>query len=179
MIQRLQDDDILKGLLAFAPFFLAISSFSDGLYVGLIASLLMLFIAPIVYFSCKFITLPQQRLAFVVIVSVSCILIIRMWLNAEAYSLIDKIGLFFPLLLMNSLALSMIATILSMPDFKSVMSKVLKIALATILFFVIAGLAYELLHELLIFTSPAGFLFLSGFLFAMVNVINKNKESKH
>ncbi len=98
-----------------------------------------------------------------------------MLLHAEAYSLADKIGLFLPLLLMNSLVLSSCESIFLMPDVKPAMSHVFKVGLATLLFFVIMGLLRESLNEISIFTSPAGFFFLSGFLFSVINFFNRNK----
>jgi electron transport complex protein RnfE len=173
MIQRLQDDDVLKGLLVFAPFFPSVTSLIIGLYTGLLALILILFPAPIFYFCRKLFILPQQRLVFVLILGISWILIVRMLLDAEAYSLADNIGLFLPLLLMNSLILFTNESILSMPDLRSVLNRVFKVALAALLFFIMLGLLRELLNDVSIFTSSAGFFFLSGFIFAAINFFNR------
>lgn len=171
--QRLQDGNILKGLLGFAPFFLSVTSLSGGLSMGSIAFMLILATFFIIYFSRKLVILPQQRLVFILIISVTSVLIMKMLLDAEAYSLADSIGLFLPLLLMNSLILFTNESILSMTDLRSVLNRIFKVALAALLFFIMLGLLRELLNDVSIFTSSAGFFFLSGFIFAAINFFNR------
>ncbi|GEM_PF-1485100 len=172
MIQKFQNDDILKGLLAFSPFFLSITSLFIGFSTALIVLVLILFFVPMNYFLRKLIP-PQQRLAFILVFGVSSMLIIRMFLEAEVYSLAEKIGLFLPLLLVNSMVLSISESVYSLPDLKSVMGKVFSVGIAILLFFVIFGFLQELLNEVSFFTSPAGYFLLSGLLFAMINCFNR------
>jgi len=174
MIQKLIDYEVQIGMLAFAPFFLVASSLYIGFSIGLITVILILFLAPIIYLLRNLIPL-QQRLAVILVISVSVILITRMLLSAEAYSIADKIGLFLPLLVMNSLVLSVNETMFSLQDFKSVISHILSIGIAILFFFVIFGFLRELFENYSIFTSPAGCFFLSGFLFATINYFKSNK----
>ncbi len=177
MIQKFQNDNIPKGLLAFAPFFLSITSLFIGFSTALIVFVLILFLVPMNYFLRKLIP-PQQRLAFILVISVSWMLIIRMFLEAEVYSLSEKIGLFLPLLLMNSMILSINESVYSMPDLKTVVRDLFNVGIVIILFFIIFGFLRELLNDFSIFTSPAGYFFLLGFLFATINCFNR-KILKH
>jgi H+/Na+-translocating ferredoxin:NAD+ oxidoreductase subunit E len=177
MIQKFQDDNIPKGLLAFAPFFLGITSLFIGFSTGLIALVLILSLAPMNYFLRKLVP-PQQRLFFILIISVSWILIAMMFLDAGIYSVAEKTGLFLPLLLMNSLVLSVNESMFSMPDLKSVMSSIFRVGIAILLFLMLFGLLRELLNNFSILASPAGCFFLSGFLFAIINYSNR-KILKH
>jgi H+/Na+-translocating ferredoxin:NAD+ oxidoreductase subunit E len=168
MIQKLLDNEFQRGLLAFSPFFLAISSLFIGFSTGLITVILFLLLAPLIY-SLRNLIPSQQRLAFILVISVSFMLIARMLLQAEAYSIADKIGLFLPLLLMNSMVLSVNETMFSMQDIKSAISHIFISALAILFFFVIFGFMRELVDSFSIFTSPAGCFFLSAFIFAAIN----------
>jgi len=174
MIQNNRYDDLPKGLLAFAPFFLVAASLIIGIGAGFIVVILIFLLTPILYLLRKLI-LSEQRLAVVMIVSVSAVLLTRLLIDAEAYSLGDKLGLFFPLLLMNSLVLSLNESIFTMPDFKSAMSKSFNIGIAILLFFVIVGFLREMLNDFSILTSPAGYFFLFGFLYAAFNFLNKKR----
>jgi H+/Na+-translocating ferredoxin:NAD+ oxidoreductase subunit E len=177
MIQKFQNDNIPKGLLALAPFFLGITSLFIGFSAALIVFVFLLFLAPMNYFLRKLIP-PEQRLVFILIISVSWMIIIRMFLEAEVYSLAEKIGLFLPLLLINSMVLSITETVYSMPDFKSVMRDLFYVGIAILLFFMLFGLLRELLNNFSILASPAGCFFLSGFLFSIINYSNR-KILKH
>jgi len=177
MIQKLLENEIQPGLLALSPFFLIASSLFVGFSTGLITVILILFLAPIIYLLRNLIPL-QQRLAVILVISVSVVLIARMLLHAEAYSIADKIGLFFPLLVMNSLVLSVNETMFSKQDFISVISHILSIGIAILFFFVIFGFFRELFDAFSILTSPAGCFFLSGFLFAAINYF-KSIKFKH
>jgi len=172
MIQEFQNDNIPKGLLAFAPFFLSITSLSIGFNMALIVFVLILFLAPMNYFLRKLIP-PQQRLVFVLIISISWMLIVRMFLEAEVYSIAEKIGLFLPLLLINSMVLSLTESVYSMFDLKTVMRNLFIVGIAILLFFMIFGFLRELLNNCSIFTSPTGYFLLSGFLFATINCFNR------
>lgn len=98
-----------------------------------------------------------------------------MLLEAEAYSFVDKTGVFLPLLLINCLVLSVNKSIFFMPDYKSILHRVIKVACAALLFFVVFGFIRELADEVPLLTSPAGFLFLFGFLCAATNFLNEKK----
>ena len=106
VIQKLFNTQMQTGLLAMAPFFLIIPSYKAGVSIGLIAFCLMFVPASVIYLLRDFIP-SQQSVVVVLLFSVSLILIGRMLLQAGAYSTFDSIGLFFPLLLINSLALSL------------------------------------------------------------------------
>jgi len=177
MIQKLLDNEVQTGMLALAPFYLVASSLYVGFSIGLITAILILFLALIIY-ALRNLIPPQQRLVVILVISVSVILIARMLLNAEAYSIADKIGLFLPLLLMNSLVLSVNETMFSIQDFKSIFSHIFSIGVAILFFFVIFGFLRELFENISIFTSPAGCFFLSGFLFATINLF-KNYKFNH
>jgi Na+-translocating ferredoxin:NAD+ oxidoreductase RnfE subunit len=172
MIQNNRYDEIPKGILAFSPFYLVVASSFIGLSTGLLAVVIIFSLLPILYLLRKLIS-PSQRLSFIIIVSVSWMLIARMLLDAEAYFLADKLGLLLPLLLMNSLVLSINESILSMSNLKSVMSCSYKICIAILLFFVLFGFLRELLNDVSIISSPAGFFILSGFLIAIFNFFQR------
>lgn len=174
MIQNNRYDDLPKGLLAFAPFFMVVASLFIGFSAGLIAVVLIFLLTSILFFIGKLIV-PEQRLAVALIVSVSAVLVARMLLDAGAYSLAEKLGIFLPLLLMNSLVLSLNESIFTMPDFKSAMSRSFYIGIAIFLFFVIVGFLRELLNDFSILTSAAGYFFLFGFLYAAFNFINRKR----
>ena len=164
-------------MLALAPFFLVASSLYVGFTMGLITFILILILAPTIYFLRNLIP-SHQRLVVILVIGVSITLIARMLLNAEAYSIADKIGLFLPLLLMNSLVLSLNESIFSTQDFKSVISLIFSIGIAILFFFVIFGFLRELVENISIFTSPAGCFLLSCFLFAASNFF-KTMKFKH
>lgn len=177
MIQKLLDYEVQIGLLALSPFFLVASSLFVGFSIGLITVILILFLAPIIY-SLRNLIPSQQRLAIILVISVSVVLIARMLLNAEAYSIADKIGLFLPLVVMNSLVLTVNETMFSIQDFKSVFSHIFGIGVAILFFFVIFGFLRELFNSFSIITSPAGCFFLSGFLFATINFFKTMKFTR-
>jgi H+/Na+-translocating ferredoxin:NAD+ oxidoreductase subunit E len=177
MIQKFQYIEILKGLLAFTPFLLYVTSLSDGVSLGMLVFTFILFLSPSLYIFRKLIP-TKQRFALILIISVSYLLLVRMILNAEVYSLLDKVGLFLPLILINSFILSVNESVLTMTDFKTVMNQVLSIGIVILLFFVIIGFLLESLVEFYIFSSPAGCFFLLGFLFSVINYFSiKKKES--
>ena len=173
MIQKFQDADILKGLLVFSPFFLSVTSLLIGLKLGLIVFSFIILLSPIIYFSRKIFVYPQQHIVIVLIISASWILIMRMLLNVEDYSLLEKISLFLPLLLINSLVLSVNQSILTMSDFKSVLKRIFKTGCAILLLFITFGFLQESLNRMSLFNSNAGFFLLFGFLFAVINFCNK------
>jgi H+/Na+-translocating ferredoxin:NAD+ oxidoreductase subunit E len=175
MIQKFQNIENLKGLLVFTPFLLNVTSLSVGFSLGMIVITLISFLVPSLYFLRKLIS-TQQRFAFVLIISVSYILLARMIINAELYSLLDKIGLFLPLILMNGLILSVNESVLTMTDFKTVVNQVFNIGIIVLLFFLIIGLIRELLIEFQIFSLPAGCFFLLAFLFSAINYFNIKKK---
>lgn len=175
MIQKFQDADILKGLLVFSPFFLSVTSLLIGLKLGLIVFSFILLLSPIIFFSRKLFVYPQQHTVIVLIISASWILLMRMLLNVEDYSLLEKISLFLPLLLINSLVLSVSESILTMSDFKSVLKRLFKTGTAILIFFIALGFLQESLSRISLFNSPAGFFFLSGFIFAAINFFNRKK----
>lgn len=168
MIQRLFNTETQPGLLALAPFFLVASSLYAGFSTGLIIAALLPVLALIIYFLRNLIP-SQQRLAAMLIISTTVVLITRMFLNAEAYAIADKIGIFLPLLLMNSLVLSINERMFSIQGFKSVMRYIFSIGIAILLFFTIFGFLRELFDGFSILTSSAGCFFLSGLLFATIN----------
>jgi len=177
MIHNLSENEIQHGLLAFLPFLLVTSSLYLGFSIGLITVILLLLLASLFYLLRSLIPV-QQRLAVVLVISVSVMLIARMLIHAEAFSIADKIGLFLPLLVMNSLVLSVNETIFTKQDFKSAISHVFRIGTAILLLFVIYGSLRELVSTFSFFTSSAGCFFLSGFLFTVIN-ISKTCKCNH
>ena len=173
MIQRLFNTETQSGLLALAPLFLVASSLYVGFSTGLIIVVLIFVLASIIYFLRNLIP-SQQRLAVILVISVSVMLIARMLLHAEAYSIADKIGLFLPLVLMNSLVLSINEQMFSMQDFQSAMSYTFRIGLVLLFFFTVFGFLRELFDIFSIFTKPAGCFLLSGFIFATINFFKSN-----
>ncbi len=69
MIQRNKYDGISEGLLALTAFLSGIISLFIGFSMGLIAVVLILFLAPTLCFFRKLIP-PEQRVAFILIISV-------------------------------------------------------------------------------------------------------------
>ena len=174
MIQRLFNTETQAGLLALAPLFLVTSSLYVGFSTGLIIVVLISALASIIYFLRNLIP-SQQRLAVILVISVSVMLMARMLLHAEAFSIADKIGVFLPLVLMNSLVLSINEHMFSMQDFKSVINYILSVGIVILSFFIVFGFLRELVDNFSIFTSPAGCFFLSGLLFAGINFFKDNK----
>ena len=176
MFQKNQNNELQKSLLALAPFYLLSFSLYVGFGIGLIIALLLVFLVPVIYLFRNLVP-PSQQLSFVIILSASAILIVSMFLDVEVYSFTDKIGLFLPLLLINSLVLSVNESTFTMSDFKSAMSNVFYIAIAVLFFFVIFGLSRELLSDFSILSYPSGCFLLVGFLFAGINFFNIKKKS--
>jgi len=174
MIKRLFNNKNQLGLLALSPFFLVVASFNDGVNTGLILLILMLTLSSILYFISNFIP-SHQRLVSVLIVSVTVISIARMLLNSEFYFVADNIGLLLPLLVINSLVLSLGEEVFSKQDYTSTMIYVLGIAVALLIFFVILGSLKGLLGMFSIIDSPAGIFILLGLLFATINFLKTSK----
>ncbi len=168
IIQKFFKHETQTGLLALAPFFLVVSSFNTGLNIGLIIAIQILILSSVLYFLRKLIP-PQQRLAVIVIIGASLMIIVRLLLNAEFYSVSNTIGLFLPLLIVNSLVLTLGEAVFSRQDYKSVICHVSGIVIAVPVFFIVFGLLKELLEGFSIITSPAGCFFLVGLMFATVN----------
>lgn len=175
MIQKFQNDEFPKGLLVLAPFFLSVTSLYIGFSLGLISAVLVLFFIPCLYILRKFIP-AQQKPAFILVPGISWLLIVRMFLDVEAYSIMGKVGLFLPLLLMNSWVLTVSESVFSTSGFKSAVFSACSIGVAILLFFVIFGFTRGLLSGFSILSSPAGCFFLSGFLFAAINLFNQKKS---
>lgn len=173
MIQKLFKHETQTGLLALAPFFLVVTSFNIGLDIGLIIAVQILILSSLFYFLRKLIP-TQQRLAVIVIISVSLMLIVRLLLDAEFYSVANKIGLFLPLLIVNSLVLMLAEGAFSKQDYKSVICHVSGIVIAIPVFFILFGLLKELLEGFSIVASSAGCFFLVGIMFATINIFNND-----
>tara|TARA_R110002072_G_scaffold32211_8_gene98643 strand:- start:17678 stop:18220 length:543 start_codon:yes stop_codon:yes gene_type:complete len=174
VIQKLFNTQMQTGLLAMAPFFLIIPSYKAGVSIGLIAFCLMFVPASVIYLLRDFIP-SQQSVVVVLLFSVSLILIGRMLLQAGAYSTFDSIGLFFPLLLINSLALSLGENVFSGQSYKSVAIYVFGIGISLLIFFVFFGFLKGLIDMFSIIKSPAGNFILLGLLFATMNSFKSNK----
>jgi len=98
-----------------------------------------------------------------------------MLLNSEFYFVADKIGLFLPLLVINSLVLSLGEEVFSKQDYKSTLIYVLSIAVALLILFIILGSLKGLLEMFSIINSPAGIFILLGLLFATINFLKTSK----
>ena len=202
-LDKIDNADIQLGLLAFFPLLPVTTSFSAGSGVGLVVLLLMIVLAVLIYPLRNFIPI-SQRLPITLIISVCVVLMARMLLESEIYSLAEKLGLFLPLLIMNSLVLSISESLFSSHGIKSI-SRYIIFGLSILIFFVLFGAVRELLinYSVLteldiftdvsfsgirfihsapgfsIFTSSAGCFFLVGFIFAMINFLNDSNRSNH
>ncbi len=176
MIKRLINNKNQLGLLALSPLFLVVNSFNDGISTGLILLALILVLASILYLISNFIP-SHQRLVSVLIISAAVILIARMLLNSEIYFVADKIGLFLPLLVINSLVLSIGEEVFSIEDYKATIIYVSGIALALLIYFIIFGCLKDLLDMFSIIETPAGNFILLGLLFATINLLKNNKAT--
>ena len=174
MIKRLFNNKNQTGLLALAPLFLVVTSFNDGITIGLISLVLILILTSILYFISNFIP-SHQRLISVLVVSVAVTLVARMLLNSEIYFVAEQIGLFLPLLVINSLVLSLGEEVFSKQDYKSTMVYVFGIAISVLIFFIVFGFLKGLLDMFSIIESPAGSFILLGLLFATINFLKNNK----
>jgi len=177
MIKRLFNNKNQLGLLALSPLFLVVSSFNDGISIGLIPLVLILILSSILYFISNFIP-SHQRLVSVLIISTAVILIARMLLNSEIYLVADKIGLFLPLLVINSLVLSLGEEVFSRQDYKSTLIYVSGIAISLLIFFITFGFLKELFDMFSIIESPAGSFMLLGLLFATINFLKSNNATE-
>ncbi|GJM04144.1 MAG: hypothetical protein DHS20C09_01350 [marine bacterium B5-7] len=174
VIQKLFNTQMQTGLLAMAPFFLIIPSYKVGMSIGLIAFCLMFVLTSALYLLRDFIP-SQQRVVVVLLFSVSLVLIDRMLLQANAYSVFDSIGLFFPLLLINSLVLSLGEDVFSEQSYKSVAIYASGVAMPLLIFFILFGFLKDLLDMFSIIESSAGNFILLGLLFAAMNSFKSNK----
>lgn len=174
MIKRLFNNENQLGLLALSPLFLVVSSFNDGINTGLILFVLILTLSSILYSISNFIP-SHQRLVSVLIISAAVILITRMLLNSEIYFVADKIGLFLPLLVINSLVLSLGEEVFSKQDYKSTLIYVSGIAISVLIFFITFGFLKGLFDMISIIESPAGSFILLGLLFATINFLKTSK----
>ncbi len=174
MIQRLFNNKNQTGLLALAPLFLVVSSLNDAISIGLISLFLIVILTSTLYFISSFIP-SHQKLVSVLIVSVTVTLVARMLLNSEIYFVADKIGLFLPLLVINSLVISLGEEVFSKPDYKSTMIYVSGVVIAVLIFFIIFGFLKGLFDMFSIIDSPAGSFILLGLLFATINLLKSNQ----
>lgn len=201
-LDKIDNADIQLGLLAFFPLLPVTTSFSAGSGVGLVVLLLMIVLALFIYPLRNFIPI-SQRLPVTLLISVSVVLMVRMLLESEVFALTEKLGLFFPLLIINSLVLSVGESLFSSHGIKSVSRYIFIFGLSILVFFAVFGAARELLinYTVLteldiftdvsfsgfrfihsspgfsIFTSSAGCFFLVGFMFAMINFLNDSNRS--
>ncbi len=169
-IQRLFKTETQFALLALAPLLLLPAKFSSFINMGLVAVGLILLLTAILFYLRKLIP-AQLRPAVVLIVSISLVLIAQMLMDANAYSFAENSSLFFPLMLINSLVLSLGEKVFSKQTHQSVIRYVSGIALAVLLFFMLYGLLKELAGGYSIIDSVAGCFFLLGFLFAFFNFL--------
>ena len=176
MIKRLFNNKNQLGLLALSPLFLVVSSLNNGVRLGLILLILILILSSTLYFISNFIP-SQQRLVSVLVIGVTVILIARMFLNSEFYFVADKIGLFLPLLVINSLVLSLGEEVFSKQDYKSTLIYVLGIGVALLIFFIILGFLKGFLDMFSIIESPAGSFILLGLLFGTINFLKTSKAT--
>ncbi len=172
--KKLFSTEMQSGLLAMAPFFLIIPTYKVGMNIGLIAFVLIFVFAAVIYLLCDFVP-SQQRVVVVLIFSVSIVLIARMLIQANDYSIAYSIGLFFPLLLINSLTLSLGEEVFSKQDYKSTLIYVSGIAISVLIFFITFGFLKGLLDMISIIESPAGSFMLLGLLFATINFLKTSK----
>ncbi len=177
MIQKIFNNKNQLGLLALTPLFLLVSSFNDGISIGLISLVLILILTSILYFISNFIP-SHHRLVSVLIVSVAVTLVARMLLNSEVYFVADKIGLFLPLLVINSLVISLGEEVFSKQNYKSTMIYVAGIAVALLIFFITLGFLKGLFDKFSIIDSPAGCFILLGLLFATFNFFKNNQATE-
>lgn len=163
-IQKIFDTEAQLGVLALAPFFLIISSFDIAFHFSLIIFIQIFILTSVLYLLRNLIRL-QQRIVVVLIFSATMALITRMLLYTEAYAVADTLGLFLPLLLINSLVLSLGESVFSKQSYQSAICHAARFAIVIPIFFILFGLLRHLLEPVSIVASPAGCFFLLGFLF--------------
>ena len=173
VIRKLASNETQLGLLALSPFFLIASSLLVGFEIAILIVSLLILLSLIVYFFGKFFPV-QQRLVALLIISTSVVLVVRMLLQAEAYSLTEDLGLFLPLIIINSLVLSTSEKVFSMQDLKTVFSYIFSIGVVILIFFILVGFSREVLNDFSIINSPAACFILTGCLFAIINVLKGN-----
>ena len=175
MLQRLINNDVQTNLLALSPFFLIISSFSVALYTGLTVIIGFLITVTVISVLRNYIPLAQRRVVVLVIGS-TVILLLGMLLSAENYSYMENTGLFFPLLLINSLLLTRCESCFSEQEIKSVFFNTLKTSVIILIFLLFFGLVRELLETASFFASSAGCFLIAGLLFAACNLLSKKHD---
>ena len=190
------------GLLAFSPLLLITTSSTVGFAIGLL-SLVLLFVLTLIIYPLRTLLSLPQRLVFILMVSVTLVLVVRLLLEAGAYSFTEKIGLFLPLIIMNSLVISENEALFSVQKTSAAIIRMMILGLIILLFFVAFGfmrevlMHYSILTELnqfsmysfaginlidsdpgfSIFTSSAGCFFILGFLYALLNFVNGYRVS--
>jgi len=174
MIQKLFNNKNQTGLLALAPFFLVVCSFNNGVIIGLISLFIIIILTTILYFISNYIP-SYQSLISVIIVSATVTLVVRMILNSELYFIAETIGLFLPLLVINSLVIPLGEEVFSKQDYKSTMVYIFEVAIAVFIFFILFGFLRGLLDVFAIIKSPAGNFILLGLLFATINFFRSNE----
>lgn len=174
--QKLFSTKIQFGLLAFAPLFLIVPTYHFAATIGFIVSIQLLVLASVFYFLRNLIPL-KQKIPIILVAAISMSLISRMVFDAEAYFIASTIGLFFPLLVMNSSILSLIDDVFSRQCYKEVICHVSVFASVLILFFLLYGVLRSSLDDFSITNSPAACFLIMGFMFAVLNII-KSKFSE-
>jgi electron transport complex protein RnfE len=174
MIQKLFNNKNQTGLLALAPFFLVACSFNNGVIIGLTSLFMIIILTTILYLISNCIP-SSHSLVSVIIVSATVVLVARMILNSEMYFVAETIGLFLPLLVINSLVISLGEEVFSKQDHKSTVLYIFSVAIAVFIFFILFGFLKGLLDVFAIIKSPAGNFILAGLLFATINFFKSNE----
>ena len=175
MIQKLFNNKNQTGLLALAPFFLVVCSFNNGVIIGLTSLFMIIILTTILYFISNYIPSCQSFIS-VIIVSATVTLVVRMILNSELYFVAETIGLFLPLLVINSLVIPLGEEVFSKQDYKFTMVYIFSVAIAVFIFFILFGFLKGLLDVFAIIKSPAGNFILLGLLFATINFFRSNEN---
>jgi Na+-translocating ferredoxin:NAD+ oxidoreductase RnfE subunit len=176
MIQRLFDNESPSAMLAFAPFFLLLTSYETGFNLALTAAVQLL-IVTLMLFCLRNLIPADMRIPIVIIISVTVMLISRMVLNAEAYSFIAVFGLLFPLLMVNSLVLSLGITVLSSQQYKAIVLRLFVMVIAFFLLFISYGWLKTFFSTISISSSPAGCFFVAAVLFSIINFLKSNTRT--
>ena len=86
--------------------------------------------------------------------------------------------MFLPLLVINSLVISLGEEVFSKQDYKSTMIYVSGSAIAVLIFFIIFGFLKGWIDMFSIIDSPAGSFILLGLLFATINFLKSTKATE-
>ena len=180
-------------LIAPGPLYLAIDSLLTGLLTALLLSC-CLAANLLVIFPIRYLFAAESRLLLLLLFNSTVVIVLELLLQSYAFSLQQKLGIFLPLLCINSLVLSYAEQLFKTTNWREIATHTLTLSLLLLFFLAFFGGCREILetyslladvsqfsdlqfsgiqllereNSVVVFTTAAGTLFLLGALLAVL-----------